>query len=129
VAARILADLAQPWSIPDLIALLGDNDKEIRYHAAKALKRLTQQTFGRQPEDWRKLPPFACEEARRNRQAWWQENQQRYPRAFDVQSQPNRGFRKFVGFGRLFYTNPKRKRGQAVSSSGTPSLTLRVSVP
>jgi ferric-dicitrate binding protein FerR (iron transport regulator) len=85
MAARILADLAQPWSIPDLISLLGDSDQEIRYNAAKALKRLTQQTFGRQPEDWRKLPATACEEARRKWQRWWQENKQRYPQAFDSQ--------------------------------------------
>ncbi len=56
MAAGILADLAQPWSIPDLISLLDDSDKEIRYNAAKALKRLTQQAFGRQPEAWRKVP-------------------------------------------------------------------------
>jgi hypothetical protein len=84
MAARILSDLAQPWSIPDLIALLGDKDKEIRYNAAKALKRLTQQTFGRQPEDWRKLPATACEETCKKWQAWWQENKLLCPRAVDV---------------------------------------------
>src|SRR5207302_11051128 len=47
VAANILADLAQPWSIPDLIILLRDNDGEVRYHAARGLARLTQQSFGR----------------------------------------------------------------------------------
>src|SRR5262249_35136250 len=51
MAARILSDLAQPWSIPDLIKLLADDDKDVRYQAAKALRRLTSLTFNRSPED------------------------------------------------------------------------------
>ena len=62
-----------------------DGDKEIRYNAAKALKRLTQQTFGRQPEDWRKLPVSLCKDARRDWDGWWQQNKHRYPRGTDAQ--------------------------------------------
>lgn len=85
MAARILADLAQPWSIPDLISLLGDNDPEIRYNAAKGLKRLTQQTLGHQPEEWPKMPPFLCQNTRGEWEAWWQKNKHRYPRAVEPQ--------------------------------------------
>jgi hypothetical protein len=80
MAARILSDLAQPWSIPDLIKLLADDDKEVRYQAAKALRRLTSLTFGRSPEDWRDRPQKNNEEAHRKWQSWWQENKGRYPR-------------------------------------------------
>jgi ferric-dicitrate binding protein FerR (iron transport regulator) len=80
-AARILADLAQPWSIPDLIQLLGDSDAEVRYYAAKGLKRLTNQTFGREPEDWRKQKWEACEGTYAKWQEWWQQNKERYPSA------------------------------------------------
>jgi hypothetical protein len=80
-AARILADLAQPWSIPDLIQLLSDPDAEIRYYAAKGLKRLTDQTFGREPEAWRKQKWDACKGTYAEWQKWWQQNKERYPSA------------------------------------------------
>jgi ferric-dicitrate binding protein FerR (iron transport regulator) len=80
MAARILSDLAQPWSIPDLIKLLADDDKEVRYQAAKALRRLTSLTFSRSPEDWRDRPRKSNEEALRKWQSWWQDNKGRYPR-------------------------------------------------
>lgn len=86
-AARILADLAQPWSIPDLILLLSDNDQEIRYNAAKGLKRLTRQTLDHQPEDWRKLSPARALDSRRDWEAWWQKNKHRYAQAVEPRDQ------------------------------------------
>jgi ferric-dicitrate binding protein FerR (iron transport regulator) len=78
-AARVLADLAQPWSIADLIQLLGDKDREVRFYAAKGLQRLTQQTFDRQPEEWRDRSLEELQESRQKAQKWWQENKHRYP--------------------------------------------------
>jgi HEAT repeat protein len=49
-AAQLLADLAPPRCIPDLIELLADEDAEVRRHAATALKRLTGQTLGYSPD-------------------------------------------------------------------------------
>ena len=77
-AARILADLAEPWSIADLIGLLEDKDGEVRFYAAKALQRLTAQSHG-EPEDWRNKSPRELEPELGNWQAWWQENKQRFP--------------------------------------------------
>ena len=68
-AASILADLAQPWCIRDLIGLLEDKDPQVRVSAATALKRLTNQSFGMQPTEWQSAQPAACTSA----QATWQE--------------------------------------------------------
>jgi quercetin dioxygenase-like cupin family protein len=78
-AARILADLAQPWSIADLIQLLGDKDPQIRFYAAKGLQRLTQKTFGGQPDVWRERSPDELQKHRQEWQDWWQKNKHRYP--------------------------------------------------
>ena len=75
-AARILADVAQPWSAGELIELLDDRDGEVRYHAAAALARLTGETMDRTPEQWRdgraSLDPW---------RQWWAENKERFPGA------------------------------------------------
>src|SRR5205823_5128574 len=68
-AAEIVADLAQPRSIPDLIDLLGHSDGEVRYCAARALKRLTRETQGRAADWWRTGKPEAREQARKDWQA------------------------------------------------------------
>jgi len=78
-AARILSDLAQPWSIPDLIRLLDDSDGQVRFYSAQALKRLTGMSFAGEPENWR---DFSSEQRRRGLrdwQLWWQKNKNRYP--------------------------------------------------
>jgi hypothetical protein len=78
-AARILADLAQPWSVADLIELLGDGDKEVRYYAAVALKRLTKETLGHESAEWRDRSPSALKTARQDWRRWWSKNKDRYP--------------------------------------------------
>lgn len=71
-AMRILADLAPARSIPDLIGLLADADPQVRYHAATALERLTGQTQGRTPEQWRSDPLPATAESQQAWARWWQ---------------------------------------------------------
>jgi hypothetical protein len=79
-AARILADLAQPWSIPDLIEMLGDDDKDVRFFAAKGLERLTGESHGREPAAWRDQPRQELEGTLKEWRNWWQKNKDRYPR-------------------------------------------------
>lgn len=80
-AARIVSDVAQPWCIPELIELLGDADGEVRYHAARALTRLTGESFGRDPDSWRDAPSEACEPTVSRWHAWWDANRRRFPGA------------------------------------------------
>jgi HEAT repeat protein len=84
-AMQLLADLAQPWSIPDLIGLLADDDKEVRYLAAKTLHRLAGQNpevpNALPPTEWRARPVSACVTERQRWEQWWRENQHRYPKA------------------------------------------------
>jgi ferric-dicitrate binding protein FerR (iron transport regulator) len=79
MAARILADVAQPWSIKDLIGLLKDDDREVRSQAAAGLRRLTGRTFGLDPPAWRTAPQTACDGARASWEKWWGENAFRCP--------------------------------------------------
>jgi hypothetical protein len=75
-AARLLADLAPPSCISDIIPLLADDDSEVRLHAAAALNRLTGQTLG--------FPPHRCAATPRDPaplaawQQWWTRNRSRY---------------------------------------------------
>lgn len=85
-AARLLADLASPSSVPDLIALLGDDDGEVRFHAAAALHRLTGQTLGFPPDYCAATPRDAAPMAAW--QEWWARNGSRYPAA--PQTRPNK---------------------------------------
>jgi hypothetical protein len=75
-AARICTEMAQPWSIPQMIELLNDNDGEVRFYAARALQRLVGHSMGRNPEDWRnqKFVNTVTEWEK-----WWQSNKDRYP--------------------------------------------------
>jgi ferric-dicitrate binding protein FerR (iron transport regulator) len=76
-AARLLADLAPPSSVPDLIAILADDDSEVRFHAAAALNRLTGQTLGFSPDRCAAEPRDAAPVAAW--QEWWAQNRSRYP--------------------------------------------------
>jgi ferric-dicitrate binding protein FerR (iron transport regulator) len=78
MAARILSDLAQSWSIPDLIDLLGHSDSEVRVRAAKALERLTGVNQGEQTENWRRNPPARLEAARARWKDWWRRHQDQF---------------------------------------------------
>jgi ferric-dicitrate binding protein FerR (iron transport regulator) len=75
-AARILTEMAQPWSIPELIELLKDNDGEIRFYSARALQRLVGHGMGRTPEQWRDQNYVNTYNEWRK---WWQDNRERYP--------------------------------------------------
>jgi ferric-dicitrate binding protein FerR (iron transport regulator) len=79
VAARILADFAQPWSIKDLIGLLTDDNAEVRVQAATALRRLTGQTQDLDPGRWRVALPESRRQALERWQTWWEQNQFRCP--------------------------------------------------
>jgi HEAT repeat protein len=72
-----LGDLAPPSCVPELIALLSDDDGEVRFHTAAALNRLTGQTLGFSPDrcaaDPRDPAPVAAW------QEWWSRNRSRYP--------------------------------------------------
>jgi ferric-dicitrate binding protein FerR (iron transport regulator) len=74
-AARILADLAQPWSIPDLIQMLSDSDGKVRFFAASGLQRLTTETMGCNPEEWRDQPKPKTQE---DWLEWWRRNKDRF---------------------------------------------------
>src|SRR5262249_40531224 len=78
LAAQIVADLAQPWSIPYLIELLEDQDGQVRFYASQALQRLTQRTFECQPETWRQRSSAATYQKWQN---WWKENKDHFPAA------------------------------------------------
>jgi hypothetical protein len=76
-AASILADVAPAWMVPDLIALLGDTDPVVRVAAARALTRLTGQTQGISPEQWRESGDV-WGSAHERWLAWWNENRRVY---------------------------------------------------
>jgi hypothetical protein len=86
-AARILAKIARPWSVGDLIGLLDDDDREVRFYAAKTLERLTDgQTQGLTPEQWRDASTTTRQPAIERWRAWWTANRERFPTApFSVQ--------------------------------------------
>jgi hypothetical protein len=50
-AARLLADLAGAYRVPDLVTLLEDPDREVRESAEKGLERLTGRKL-KSPEEW-----------------------------------------------------------------------------
>ncbi len=79
MAAKIVADLAEGRSIPDLIRLLADRDRQVRYQAARGLRRLTGETLGREPEAWRDQSWQSSQQTRNQWADWWQENKHRYP--------------------------------------------------
>lgn len=77
-AMHILTDTAPIWMLPDLIALLEDEDAQVRVAAARGLTRLTGQRQGLEPEQW------AGERAELSAglarwQQWWQEHRYACP--------------------------------------------------
>jgi hypothetical protein len=80
-AARILADLAQPWSIPDLIRLLEHQDPDVRAYAAKGLERLAGVNQGHRWDEWRRNPPEVMQPTVKAWREWWKTNQHRFPTA------------------------------------------------
>jgi hypothetical protein len=79
-AARLIADLAQPWSIPDLIDLLADDDAEVRFSAARGLARLVPEEQPLSPAACRDASAGEREEAIKKWRTWWEKNKGRYPR-------------------------------------------------
>jgi ferric-dicitrate binding protein FerR (iron transport regulator) len=80
-AARIVGDVATTWAIPELINLLADNDGDVRYAAASALQRLTGQSLGRRPEQWRDQTWMTCAPTIDQWHGWWDQNKQQFPGA------------------------------------------------
>jgi ferric-dicitrate binding protein FerR (iron transport regulator) len=78
-AARIVADVAQPWSAGELIRLLKDRDGEVRYHAARALQRVAPGVDSRTPEQWRDQSLMVCAPSSERWEKWWTENRKRFP--------------------------------------------------
>ncbi len=80
-AARLFARVARSWSIHDLIVLLGDEEPDIRFFAAKALGRITDGVLEDEikPTDWRDLPQEKREDALKKWHNWWEEHKGFYP--------------------------------------------------
>ena len=76
-AMRLVSDLAPSWSVPELIALLADEDAEMRFFAATALQRLTGLDQGRPPDQWRE-DPERCAAALLLWQQWLSDNRRQY---------------------------------------------------
>ena len=79
IAARIVSDVAPPWAIPQLIALLNDREGEVRSAAARGLQRLTGQSLGRSTDQWREDSLYTCQPTINRWQSWWQQNRNRFP--------------------------------------------------
>jgi ferric-dicitrate binding protein FerR (iron transport regulator) len=77
-AARLLADLAPPSVIPELIALLADPESEVRRYSATALQRLTGQTLGGSPAQCAGETGASIGQTQKKWQAWWEQNRTRY---------------------------------------------------
>jgi Putative zinc-finger/FecR protein/HEAT repeats len=80
-AARIVADVAQPRWIPDMIALLTDANADVRFQAARGLTRVTGRDQGTKAETWQTEPCESCEGAYKKWLEWWAANRDRYPTA------------------------------------------------
>jgi len=79
LAARIIADLAQPRSIGDLIDLLTDANPQVRSSMARGLARLTKQDMGVTVQQWQTIDAQRQMQAQTQWKEWWKKNQARYP--------------------------------------------------
>jgi hypothetical protein len=77
-AARLAADLADSSVVGDLIALLADDDANVRVYAAQALQRLTGTNQGRPADEWQE-DAAACQPTLDAWRAWWQSRQSPSP--------------------------------------------------
>lgn len=77
-AMAIVADLAPSVLLSELLPLLQDDSPEVRYQAARALFRLTGETQGLRPEDWRR-PLIDGNPAIELWARWWDRNRSRFP--------------------------------------------------
>ncbi len=84
-AARIVADIAAPWSIPLLIELLEDPDLKVCAQAARALERLTDRSLGLTSEQWLQATSEQAKEVQLRWRSWWQENKYRFPGAWPLE--------------------------------------------
>lgn len=78
-AARIISDVSQAWSIPELITLLEDAEGEVRYYGLRGLQRLTGTDLGYPANTLRDADTRLRAEAIRRWKQWWSANQDRYP--------------------------------------------------
>ncbi|HQR06147.1 MAG TPA: FecR domain-containing protein [Gemmatales bacterium] len=79
MAARIIADLAQPRSIGDLIELLSDTNPQVRSSMAHGLARLTKQDMGLSPQLWQTADAQKRQLVQKKWKEWWKANQSKYP--------------------------------------------------
>ena len=77
-AARILSDVAPAWMTPELIELLADGDPSVRISAATALRRLTGETQGMDPDAWGE-PDQNLQPAIALWRVWWDAERPAYP--------------------------------------------------
>ena len=70
----IAADTAASGGVPELVGLLEDADGEVRRLAAEALARVTGETLGRTPGQWRHGTDAAAVGRWRG---WWRANRRR----------------------------------------------------
>jgi hypothetical protein len=80
-AASIVADVAQPRWIPDLIMLLTDANATVRSSAARGLERLTGRDQGFKADEWKIQSWTRCEGPHKKWLKWWEANRDRYPTA------------------------------------------------
>lgn len=77
-AMAIIADLAPSVLLGELLPLLQDGSPEVRYQTARVLFRLTGETQGVRPEDWRR-PLTDDNPAIELWARWWDRNRNRFP--------------------------------------------------
>lgn len=78
VAMNVVADTAPAWMIPDLIALLNDEEPHIRRLAAQGLQRLTGETQHVPLEVWQQ-DRSQWQSVIADWQQWWQDHRTMYP--------------------------------------------------
>lgn len=84
-AAALVATLAGRGEVPgsaieDIIQLLVDEDRNVRFHAAVALERSTRETQGHAAEKWRTDERAEQDEAYRKWISWWALHRAEYER-------------------------------------------------
>lgn len=78
LAMDVIADLVPTVALGELLPFLSDESPMVRYHAARALKRLTGMSQGRSPDRWRD-PLTDCGDTIEAWNVWWRQNRDRLP--------------------------------------------------